>query len=115
MNRRNVLMRNGQANADSSGWTSLKKHDEQFTSSTHLRSCVRHDGDHDPDDSASGFCQQEAAQCDALSGSGGHENITFRMASQDSSIRNRISEDVARSELEAMERDARHALFRHDQ
>ena len=37
------------------------------------------------------------------------------MASQELSIRNRISEDVARSEQEAMERDARHALFCQDQ
>ena len=57
------LMRNGQANADSSGWTSLKKHDEQFTSSTHFRWCVRHDGDHESDDSASGICQQGSTQC----------------------------------------------------
>ena len=56
---KNLLMRNGQANADSSGWTSLKKHDEQFTSSTHFRWCVRHDGDHESDNSASGICQQE--------------------------------------------------------
>ena len=40
MNRRHLLMRNGQANADSSGSTSLKKHDEQFTSSTHFRWCT---------------------------------------------------------------------------
>ena len=60
---KNLLMRNGQANADSSGRKSVKKHDEQFTSSTHFRWCVRHDGDHESDDSASGICQQEATQC----------------------------------------------------
>ena len=52
---------------------------------------------------------------DALCGSGGHDNIIFRMASQYLSIRNRISEDVARSELEAMERDDRYSFFFQDQ
>ena len=48
---------------------------------------------------------------DALHGPGAHENITLKMESRVLSIRNRISEDVARSELEATERDARCALF----
>ena len=37
------------------------------------------------------------------------------MESQEPSIRNRISEDVARSELQAMERDPLHALLNQDQ
>ena len=48
---------------------------------------------------------------DALYGPGGYENITLRMESRELSMGNRISEDVARSELEAMERDARFSLF----
>ena len=52
---------------------------------------------------------------DALYGPGGYVNITLRMESQELSIRNRISEDMARSELEVMERDARCALFFQDQ
>ena len=52
---------------------------------------------------------------DALCGSGGHDKIIFGMASQELSIINRISEDVARSELEAMERDVRYAFFYQDQ
>ena len=51
----------------------------------------------------------------ALYGPGGYENITSGMDSQELSIRNSISADVARSELEAMERDARYALFYQDQ
>ena len=35
----------------------------------------------------------------------GCENITFGLESQESSIKNTISEEMARSELEAMERD----------
>ena len=51
----------------------------------------------------------------ALSGWGDYENILQNGISGFLRIRNRISEDVARSELEAMERDARYALFCQDQ
>ena len=43
------------------------------------------------------------------------KNIISRTESPDLSIRNRFSYDVARSELESMERDARYALFFLDQ
>ena len=44
---------------------------------------------------------------DAMCGPGGYENITLSMESQELRIRNRNSEEMARIELEAMERDAR--------
>ena len=47
----------------------------------------------------------------ALHGPGGFENIILITDSQKLSVRNRMSEDVARSELEAMERDARFVFF----
>ena len=58
--------------------------------------------------------QRESARkggpsADALYGPGGYENVTLRMESQESSTRKRISEELVRSALEAMERDARHA------
>ena len=40
-----------------------------------------------------------------------YENIFLRIESQELSIRRIMSEEVARSELEQMERDARYALF----
>ena len=43
------------------------------------------------------------------------KHVILRRVSQDLSTRNGISEDTARSELEAMERDARYALFCQDQ
>ena len=52
---------------------------------------------------------------DALYGLGGYENMILGMESQELSIRSRISEEMARSELEAMERDARCAFFYRDQ
>ena len=42
---------------------------------------------------------------------GGYENVILRMESQELSTRKRMSEHVARSELEAMDRDARCALL----
>ena len=55
------------------------------------------------------------ACADALYGPRGYENVTLRMESQALSTRNRISEDLARSELESVERDARCALLHEDQ
>ena len=52
---------------------------------------------------------------DALCGPGGCENIIPTKESLELSIRNRISEELTRSELGAMERDARLALFYQDQ
>ena len=52
---------------------------------------------------------------DALYGTGGCESILLRVESQEFSIRTRISEEAARSELESLERDARFALFYQDQ
>ena len=49
--------------------------------------------------------RREEPSADALCGPGGYENIILRMESPELSIRNRISEELARSELEAMERD----------
>ena len=43
------------------------------------------------------------------------KTIISRMESQEVCIRNTISEELARSEIEAMERDARLALFYQDQ
>ena len=46
---------------------------------------------------------------DAMYGPGGCDNIFFSMESQELSSGKRMSEDVARSELEVVERDARDA------
>ena len=58
-------------------------------------------------------CRREL-RADAPYGPGGFDNITLRMESQALSIRNKISEERARSEKEAMERDARHELLYQD-
>ena len=58
---------------------------------------------------------REERNADALYGPGECEHILLRVDSQELRIRNRISEDTARSELEAMERDGRYALFYQDQ
>ena len=52
---------------------------------------------------------------DAPHGPGGYDNIIWRVESQELSTRNRISEEVARSELQAMEEDTRNACFHQDQ
>ena len=50
---------------------------------------------------------------DALPGPGGNENI-FLMESQELTTKNKISGELARSDLDAMEKDARHAMFSHN-
>ena len=55
-------------------------------------------------------CRREP-NADALYGPGMYENITLRMECQELSVRNRIAEDLARSELDNMERDARFFRF----
>ena len=47
---------------------------------------------------------------DAPNGTRRNGHIIFRMASQGLRIRNKMSEEMARSELETMERDARHSV-----
>ena len=51
---------------------------------------------------------------DALYGPGGYEHIILRMETQECSIRNIISEELARCEHEEMERDARFSVFHQD-
>ena len=51
------------------------------------------------------------SSADALYGPVGYEFVCLRMEPQELSVRNIISEDMTRSELEAMERDAHDALF----
>ena len=50
--------------------------------------------------------RREEPGADALYGRGGCEHIISRMESQDLSTRNKISEEMARSEPEAMEKNA---------
>ena len=53
-------------------------------------------------------------KAEALRGPGGYENIILRAESQELSIRNRISEEMAHSEVEALERDVRHTFLYQD-
>ena len=51
---------------------------------------------------------------DVVCGPGGYEHAMSRLEAQELSCSHRILEEVARNELEAMEREARHALFYQD-
>ena len=103
-----VVMRSGQATPTAPGGNLSKKYDEQLTSST-LSSAPSDQFYDTMEISNSTAIQVESAsmrepRAYALYGPG-CENITFGLESQESSIKNTISEEMARSELEAMERD----------
>ena len=85
MTRRNLLMRSGQA-------TPIPQ------------------GNHESVIYASWICSQEATQCSCIWTTKIWKHF-FRMESQELSIRRIMSEEVARSELAQMERDARYALY----
>ena len=55
--------------------------------------------------------RREESESDALYARGGYEHIMLRMESHELSSRNRISEEMARTEFEVMEKDARYAFF----
>ena len=55
--------------------------------------------------------RREEPDADALYRPGGYENVIWRKESHQLSTRKRISEKLARSELEAIQRDVRHALL----
>ena len=106
-----------QSHADSPGRKSLKKYDEQFTPSTSdtfrwfFTTPVTITN---PTTMQVEFASRREPNAVALCGAEGDENIMSGMDSQELSIRNTISADVACSELEAMEWDARKALFYQD-
>ena len=106
------------SHAESSGRKCLKKNTEQFTASTSFntfRSVLLTLEITNPTTvHVERASRRQPHSADALYGPGRYENI-LRMESQELGISNRISEDVARSELETMERDARCALFCYDQ
>ena len=49
---------------------------------------------------------------EAINGPGGYEHVLLRMEAQEIAERHKISEEMARAELESMQREARHAFFR---
>ena len=115
MNRRNTLMRNGQATPNPLGGNLSRSMMSNSLPAIPILSDDFYDTNHKSDDCASGICKQEGTHCRRTDGPEECENVTLRMKSPEPSFRNRISEHVARSELKPLERDPRYALFFQDQ
>ena len=113
MTRRNLLWSNRQVTPIPLGEKTLTKFDEQFTSSTSVPPHKFHDATN-PTTGQVESASRGDPHAHALCTSGGHDNFALRMESQGLSIR-KNAKAMARSELEATERDARCALFFQDQ
>ena len=114
MNRRNLPMRNGQGTPIPLGGSVSRS---TMSSSLPTLPSVPSDQLYDtmeitkPTTMQVESASREEPSADASYGPGRDENRILRMTSQESSIRHKIFEELARSKLESMERDARFALF----
>ena len=117
MNRRDFLMRSGQATPIPQGGN-VSEHWSNSLPSTSFNtfqiSFLTLEITNPTTVQVERASRKQPHSADALYGPGRYEKI-LRMESQELGISNRISEEVARSELETMERDARFALFCYDQ
>ena len=118
MTRRILLMRNDQATPillEGNLPRSMMSSSRPAISLGTVRPVLRNNENHESAGSASGSASRREPNADALYGAGRCENIILRIESQECSIRSRVSEEMARSEFGAMERDVRYALFYQDQ